>query len=160
LALSLFLAMQTCEASRQRVEQDAKAYFPHSTAVQDGNTMLVYTCTDLGLAAVNELAPIISERLQKYKGADFASHGGWRTLSLGFENQIVLIDMTSRTDHHEVIPAVSYPGYSRNYTEKCNSAVKADAAQPAKSAAGNVPPTTTGDVARMGPGFTPPSVIS
>lgn len=156
LSLSLFLAMQSCDSSRQSVEQDARSYFPRATAVQDGNTMLVYTCTDLGPAALNELAPLISEKLQKYKDAGFASitRGGWRTLAMGFENQIVLIDMTSKTRTHEVIPGVSYPGYSRNYAEKCNLPVKVSPTpEPTR-------PNQQSTAVQVGRGVTPPRVIS
>src|SRR6476659_3613356 len=116
IGLSLFLlVLQSCDASIQGVERKARLYFPRAVAVQTDNLMLIYTCTNLGEAAVNELAPIISEKLADAKTSAAIMSSGWRTLAVGFEYQIVTINMTSKTERPLVVPADSFPEYRLRY---------------------------------------------
>jgi len=86
--------------------------------------MVIYTCTNLGEAAVNELAPIISHKLADAKGSAAIMSSGWRTLAVGFENHIVTIDMISKTDRHVVVPAESFPAYTLRYFDKCRQSAQ------------------------------------
>jgi len=123
LSLSL-LVLQSCDASVQEVERKARLYFPRAVAAQTDNLMIIYTCTNLGEAAVHEFAPIISERLADVKASTAIMSAGWRTLAVGFENQIVSINMTSKTERHIVVPAESFPAYTRRYLEKCRQSAQ------------------------------------
>ena len=125
IGLSLvLLVLQSCDASIQEVERQARLYFPRAVAAQTDNLMAIYTCTNLGEAAVSVLAPIISESLEGAKASAAIMSGGWRTLAVGFENQIVTINMTSKTERHRVIPANSFPGYRLRYVDKCGQSAQ------------------------------------
>jgi len=146
IGLSLFLlVLQSCEASPEGVQRKARLYFPRAVAAQTDNLMVVYTCTNLGEAAVNELAPIISAKVADVKESPAIVSGGWRTLAVGFQNQIVTINMTNKAERHQVVPANSFPVYAQKYSEKCSQS-----SQPAANA----------QPYRIGNGVSPPTVLS
>jgi TonB family protein len=162
ISLSLLLAaMQSCEPSRQEVEKQARLYFPHAQAVQDRDMMAVYTCTDLGEAAVKELAPIINQKLEQYKGDGFVRNG-WETLAIGFEKQVVLINMANKADNtYSIVRTVADPTYSRSYAEKCGQPTAVSSTAPTSNNS-PAPPSTapSGGVFRVGGGVSPPAVLS
>jgi hypothetical protein len=51
-------------------------------------------------------------------------NSGWRTLAVGFENQIVTINMTSKSERDVVVPAESFPAYTLRYLDKCRQSAQ------------------------------------